>query len=69
MQAMKNILLIAIVLTAFAAVSIHASRVLAQPAQIAGGYREVSKTDPEVLAAARFAIKQERRKLGRQLKY
>jgi len=49
MQAMKNILLIAIVLTAFAAVSIHASHVLAQPAQIAGGYRETSKTDPEIL--------------------
>jgi hypothetical protein len=41
--------------------------VLAQPAQIAGGYGEASKTDPEVLSAARFVIKQERRKLGRQL--
>jgi len=64
---MKNILVIAILLVAFAFVSIHAFDVLAQPAQIAGGYSEASKTDPEVLSAARFAIKQERRKLGRHL--
>jgi len=67
MQAMKNILLMAVVLIAFAAISNHASHVLAQPAQIAGGYGEVSKTDPEVLSVASFAIKQERRKLGRHL--
>src|SRR6266446_2894695 len=67
MQAMKNILLIAIVLIAFAAISNHASHGLAQPAQIAGGYRDASKTDLAVLSAASFAIKQERRKLGRHL--
>ncbi len=67
MQTMKRNLLIAIMLIAVAAISTHAFHVLAQPAQIAGGYREASKTDPEVLSAARFVIKQERRKLGRRL--
>ena len=64
---MKKNLLIAIMLIAVAAISVDAFRVRAQPAQIAGGYREASKTDLEVLSAARFAIKQERRKLGRHL--
>ena len=67
MQPMKKNLLIAIMLIALAAISVGAFRVLAQPAQIAGGYGEASKTDPEFLSAARFAVKQERRKLGRRL--
>ena len=35
----------------------------AQKDQIAGGYSETSNTDPEALAAARFAIKKETQKL------
>src|SRR5437588_8557102 len=64
---MKKNLLFAIMLIEFTAVSVDAFRALAQPAQIAGGYGEASKTDPEVLSAARFAVKQEGHKLGRQL--
>jgi hypothetical protein len=67
MEPMKKNLLIAIMLIAFTAISVDAFRTLAQPAQIAGGYGEASKTDPEVVSAARFAIKQEQRKLGRRL--
>lgn len=37
--------------------------VIAQQDQIAGGYAETSNSDPEALAAARFAIKKEAQKL------
>jgi cystatin-C len=38
------------------------SGVLAQQAPIVGGYAETSKSDPEVVAAARFAVRAESRK-------
>jgi hypothetical protein len=63
---MKKNLLGAIMLIALTSLSVDAFDVPAQPAQIAGGYSEASKTDPEVLSAASFAIKQESRKLGRR---
>ena len=62
----KNFVVL-IMLSAFIFAPDNAFRASAQQEQIAGGYGDAPKTDPEVLAAARFAIKQERRKLGRQL--
>ena len=62
----KNFVVL-IVLSAFIFAPDNAFRASAQQEQIAGGYGDTSKTDPETLAAARFAIKQERRKLGRRL--
>ncbi len=40
------------------------SGVLAQQVPIAGGYAETSNNDPEVVSAARFAIRAEGRKVG-----
>ena len=44
-------------------VSGNQSSVFAQQGPIAGGYADTSNSDPEVVAAARFAIKTERQKL------
>jgi hypothetical protein len=39
----------------------------AQEPPIAGGYREASRAEPDVVSAAKFAIKQEKRKKGARL--
>jgi cystatin-C len=36
----------------------------AQQPPVAGGYQEASRTEPDVVSAAKFAIKEERRKKG-----
>lgn len=59
---MKKNLLIAIILIVFAGIPGHAF-CPSQKDPIAGGYAEADKTDPEVVAAARFAIKQKRRQI------
>ncbi len=64
---MKQKLLIVIAMIVFMPASGELFVAVAQEAPIAGGYAEASKTDPEVLSAAKFAIKQHRRKLGRRL--
>jgi hypothetical protein len=64
---MKKNIVILIVLAAFTVTFGNAFCASAQKEQIAGGYADTSQRDPEVLAAARFAIQQERRKLGRRL--
>ena len=49
--------------TALTTVPCRLSGAEARQAQIAGGYSEASNSDPEALAAARFAIKKEAQKL------
>jgi hypothetical protein len=39
----------------------------AQEPPVAGGYQEVSRTEPDVVSAAKFAIKEEKRKKGVRL--
>ena len=64
---MKTNLLLLIIFTAFFTANAGAFHAPAQEPPIVGGFSGASKTDPEVLAAAAFAVKQERRKLGRRL--
>lgn len=43
--------------------SVRASPAFAQQPPIVGGYADTSNTDPEAVAAARFAIRKEKQKL------
>lgn len=52
-----------LILAALNIVSGNQSSVFAQQGPIVGGYADASNSDPEVVAAARFAIKTERQKL------
>jgi hypothetical protein len=64
---MKNIFrMIVIAVIAITTISnVSAARFVRAPQQepMAGGYRDIAKDDPEALAAARFAIKEQSRKL------
>lgn len=60
-------LLIAVMATTVIGLSGKAFRASAQQDKIAGGFGDADKTDPEIVSAARFAIKQQRRKLGQSL--
>jgi hypothetical protein len=64
---MKKSLLIASMFVALIVIQGNALGVLAQETPIVGNYREASKTDREVVSAARFAIKTEKRKQGGRL--
>ena len=60
---MKKSLRIAIMFVVFTAISGCAFGLLAQEVPpIVGGYKEASKTDREVVSAARFAIKSRKRR-------
>ena len=59
---MRKILLIALTAAALGAVS--AAGAWAQVTPRVGGYREVSVKDAQVVAAARFAVKERARKAG-----
>ena len=61
---MKKNLLIGIMFVAFVVINGNALGVLAQETPIVGNYREASKTEREVVSAAKFAIKSEKRKRG-----
>lgn len=52
-----------LIVAALNIVSGNQSTVFAQQRPIAGGYADTSNSDPEVAAAARFAIKTEKQKL------
>lgn len=52
-----------VIMAALNIVSGNQSSVFAQQRPIVGGYADASNSDPEVMAAARFAIKTERQKL------
>jgi len=64
---MKKNLLIASMFAAFIVIHGNAFGVMAQRPPMVGNYREASKTDREVVSAARFAIKSEKRKQGGRL--
>ena len=52
-----------VIIAALSIVSGNQSSVFAQQGPIVGGYADASNSDPEVVAAARFAINTERQKL------
>jgi hypothetical protein len=64
---MKKNLPIVFMFVALIVISGNAFGVLAQGPPIVGNYREASKIDREVVSAARFAIKSEKRKQGGRL--
>jgi hypothetical protein len=64
---MKKNLLIASMFVAFIVIHGNAFGVMAQGPPMVGNYREASKTDREVVSAAKFAIKSEKRKQGGRL--
>jgi hypothetical protein len=64
---MKKNLLVVSMFVAFIVIHGNAFGVLAQESPMVGNYREASKTDREVVSAARFAIKSEKRKRGGRL--
>jgi hypothetical protein len=61
---MKKSLLMVILFVAFTALSGSVFSALAQQPPIVGNYREASKTDRDVVSAARFAVKSEKRRQG-----
>jgi Aspartic acid proteinase inhibitor len=58
---------VAMIIIALSIVSGNRSSLFAQQGPIAGGYADTSNSDPEVVAAARFAINVERQKLGARI--
>lgn len=64
---MKKNLRVALIIAALNIVLGSLSGAFAQQEPIAGGYSETSNTDPEVLAAARFAVSAEGRKAGARI--
>jgi hypothetical protein len=59
---MKNKLLLMLMTVAINAVMGCMFGLQAQQPPVAGGYREASRTEPDVVSAAKFALREERRK-------
>ena len=68
---MKNILPIIIFCAAFVIIGLCASTNYAQQENppLAGGYSDASKTDAEVIAAAKYAVKTQAKKEHAKIKY